>query len=88
MIKAELTKRQEAYLTSICEYIDLWGWPPSLSEIMAIVGVKSYQSVTDMLARLEAKGWIERGHGARQIRVNYYPRGYLFNATITFEGGR
>lgn len=64
-----LTQRQKEVLSMIVEHIGSHGRPPSIPEIAAHFGMKSPNGVAKHLAALEAKGAIERGRGARAIRL-------------------
>ncbi|HPP74718.1 MAG TPA: transcriptional repressor LexA, partial [Armatimonadota bacterium] len=64
-----LTKRQREVLQMIAEYVRREGRPPSIPEIAAHFGMSSPNGVAKHLAALEAKGAIEKGKGARAIRL-------------------
>jgi len=55
-----LTARQEAVLDFISEKIRTAGYPPTVREIGAGMGIGSTNGVTDHLRALERKGYIER----------------------------
>ncbi len=56
----ELTKKQQQILDYMKEQLSLRGYPPSVREIGAAVGLKSTSSVHSQLEKLEAKGFIKR----------------------------
>jgi len=61
-----LTDRQAEILAYVADAIRR-GRPPTLREIGDFVSIKSLNSVYDHLQRLEAKGYIQRGRGARNV---------------------
>lgn len=65
-----LTKRQDEILTYIKEYVVSNGYPPTVREICAAIGVSSPATVHAHLQNLENKGMIKRKK--RKIeRLNY-----------------
>lgn len=77
-----LTARQELALKAITDSIEHNGWPPTLREIGAKMGISSTNGVNDHLRALERKGYICRPNvrkgepgNARAIRVVSNPRG-------------
>jgi repressor LexA len=56
----ELTKKQQAVLNYIMEFSQSHGYPPSVREICAGIGVKSTSTVHGYLQRLEKNGSIKR----------------------------
>lgn len=67
-----LTARQEQVLRIIQESIERRGFPPTLREIGAAMGIRSTNGVNDHLCALERKGFIERpvdGAPSRAIKV-------------------
>lgn len=58
MIK--LSKRQEMILTYIKDEVSKKGYPPSVREIAAAVGLASSSTVHGHLSRIESKGYIRR----------------------------
>ncbi|GID26648.1 transcriptional repressor LexA [Paractinoplanes brasiliensis] len=65
-----LSKRQRQILSMIREWIDQHGYPPTIREIGAAVGLESPSSVTHQLKVLEDRGFIRRGaRGSRAIDV-------------------
>ncbi|GAB2598604.1 LexA repressor [Paractinoplanes abujensis] len=65
-----LTKRQRQIFSMIREWIDQHGYPPTIREIGAAVGLDSPSSVTHQLKALEDRGLIRRGaRGSRAIDV-------------------
>ena len=65
----QLTTRQREVFDMISRYMHREGRPPSIPEIALHFGMSSPNGVAKHLATLEAKGVIERGHGARAIRL-------------------
>ena len=64
-----LTKRQRDILEMIIQYVRREGRPPSIPEIALYFGISSPNGVAKHLDALETKGVIERGRGARAIRI-------------------
>jgi repressor LexA len=65
-----LSKRQRQVLSMIREWIDQHGYPPTIREIGAAVGLDSPSSVAHQLKVLEDRGFIRRGaRGSRAIDV-------------------
>ncbi len=58
-----LTHRQRQILAAISDSISANGYPPTLREIGATVGLSSASSVNHQLAILSAKGYIRRVAG-------------------------
>lgn len=56
----KISKRQEDIMSFIKEEVKLKGYPPSVREIGAAVGLASSSTVHGHLARLESKGYIRR----------------------------
>lgn len=56
----QLTKRQQMVLDFIQESIDERGYPPTLREIGAYMGIRSTNGVNDHLRALERKGYLKR----------------------------
>ncbi len=56
----KISKRQEDIMTFIKEEVKQKGYPPSVREIGAAVGLASSSTVHGHLARLESKGYIRR----------------------------
>lgn len=56
----KLSKRQQMILEFIKEEVERKGYPPSVREIAAAVGLASSSTVHGHLERLEAKGYIRR----------------------------
>jgi repressor LexA len=56
----ELTRRQQQILDFIRSYLNRHGYPPSVREIGADVGLSSSSTVHSHLAALETKGFIRR----------------------------
>lgn len=56
----ELTKRQQRVLEVIRDWLDRFGYPPSVREIGEAVGLTSTSSVAHQLRALERKGYLRR----------------------------
>jgi SOS-response transcriptional repressor LexA len=54
------TARQRQLAAFILEFGESKGYPPTLREMGAHLGIRSTNAVTDLLNRLECRGWIER----------------------------
>jgi repressor LexA len=59
--RPSLTERQEQILNVIRDFIADQGYPPSIRELGAIVGIRSTNGVSDHLKALERKGYLTRG---------------------------
>jgi repressor LexA len=64
-----MSARQRQMLAYIREYIQAHGWPPTVREIGAALGIKSTSTVAHHLRALARLGYVELGPGARTIRV-------------------
>lgn len=64
-----LTKRQEAILQFLMEYVQKEGFPPSIREIGKRFDIGSLRGVTVHLDALERKGFISRANTPRSIRI-------------------
>lgn len=64
-----LTKRQEAILQFIQDYVQQEGYPPSIREIGKDFNIGSLRGVTVHLDALERKGYINRSNTPRSIKV-------------------
>lgn len=70
-----LTKQQQRIFDFICAYSVQWGYPPSVREIAAAVGLKSPSTVHFHLKALEEAGIISRDSGKpRAITSEAAPR--------------
>ena len=58
--RPQLTARQAQVLEVIEKAIRAQGYPPTIREIGAQLGIRSPQGVSDHLAALERKGYLER----------------------------
>lgn len=56
----QLSGRQAALLEAIFDLREHLGYGPSLREIGSVVGMKSTNGVSEMLSRVERKGYITR----------------------------
>lgn len=68
-MESELTQRQIQVMEAIRTAIKENNRPPSIPELMQELGVASPNGIAKHLHALEAKGCIERGRGARDIRL-------------------
>ena len=64
-----LTKRQQAILQYIADYLEEEGFPPSIREIGASFKIGSLRGVTVHLDALERKGYITRANTPRSIKI-------------------
>lgn len=65
----KLTKKQTLILDFIIDFIDEKGFSPSYREIMAGVGLSSVSAVAEHIDNLIVKGVLEKGEGARSLKV-------------------
>ena len=73
---AKLTERQLELLNIVYQSIKTSGFPPSMAEMRADIGVASNQSIINFLKILEENGCIRREEGqARSLKI--LPKGYL-----------
>lgn len=70
---AKLTDRQSKVLEVIRNYCAENGYPPSIRELMPVLGVSSLRGVTIHLDALERKGWIRRESTSRSIQILEQP---------------
>lgn len=85
----QLTKTQEKVLQNIIHFIDKNGFPPTIREIMALMGYASVNNVQRILNVLEQRGYIKRNlrGGARCIEiVNKSQAKKLFEKKIPILG--
>jgi SOS-response transcriptional repressor LexA len=72
------TKKQAKLLANIWRFKNQHQIYPSFSEIKDMMGVTSFQSVVDMLSRLENDGWISKKAGkARSVFLTRESESYL-----------
>ena len=65
-----LTSRQSEVLASIRDYIEQYGFPPTIAELTTLLGIRSPNAVRDHLRTLARKGVIELTPAAsRGIRL-------------------
>lgn len=70
MIKTtKLTQKQEDFFNILLDYIRREKIPPTNREILKMMGLKSPRSIVQYLDALEEGGYIQRGKGARNIRI-------------------
>ena len=84
-----LTQRQQMVLDYIRQSITDRGYPPTLREIGAQMGIRSTNGVNDHLRALERKGYLTRedmkSRALRPVRLDSEP---LFAGTANAGGGR
>lgn len=64
-----LTETQGRVLSVIQSWAREHGWPPTLREICAEIGVSSPETARQHVDALVRKGYVERGRGARALRA-------------------
>lgn len=70
----DLTPRQQQVLDFVGASLDRNGYPPTLREIAAHLGIRGTLGVSKHLAALERKGRLQRGAGgARALRISDRP---------------
>ena len=80
----QLTNRQYNVLEFLMQYIEKWGYPPTMREIGIHFGVGSTNGVNDHLRALERKGYITKEPGlSRSLVIQKYPNGKKYQ--IKFE---
>lgn len=67
-----LTVRQHQIFLFILTHLECHGWPPTIREIAAAVGIRSPHGVVGHLDALQRNGLIQKGPGARSIRLLGY----------------
>jgi repressor LexA len=65
----KLTQRQEEFFNILTDYIRREKIPPTNREILKMMGLKSPRSIAQYLDVLEEGGYIQRGKGARNIKI-------------------
>lgn len=66
----KLSQKQQAVLDFIHEYMERYGFSPTLDEIRKAIGVSSIQTVVQYLTSIERKGFIRRDRNMkRNIRL-------------------
>ena len=66
----ELTDKQERLLNAIKDYINEWGYSPTIRELCKITRKKSPGTIAPMLKRLKRDGYIDYTENCnRTIRV-------------------
>ena len=65
----KLTQKQEEFFNVLADYIRREKIPPTNREILKMMGLKSPRSVAQYLDVLEEGGYIQRGKGARNIKI-------------------
>lgn len=81
MAQRRLTSKQAEFLRLLLDLLRETGRPPTIRQLQARGRFNSPRSVTQFLEALEDAGYIERGDGARNIRVlKSAPAGVLDHA--------
>jgi len=65
----KLTQKQEEFFNILTDFIRREKIPPTNREILKTMGLKSPRSVVQYLDILEEGGYIQRGKGARNIKI-------------------
>lgn len=65
----KLTQKQENFFNILADYIRREKIPPTNREILKMMGLKSPRSIAQYLNVLEEGGYIQRGKGARNIKI-------------------
>ncbi len=66
----DLTERQSMIYDFLCDYLNKKGYPPTVREVGANVGLSSPSSVLSQFQKLEEKGYIRRAPGCpRAIEI-------------------
>ena len=65
----KLTQKQEEFFNILRDYIRREKIPPTNREILKMMGLKSPRSVAQYFNVLEEGGYIQRGKGARNIKI-------------------
>ncbi len=71
----EPTKRQAQVLDIITASVEERGFPPSLREIGAQLGIEGTRAIEKHVAALEKKGLLKKEHGARALTLPARPMG-------------
>lgn len=66
---SKLTQRQTSVIDAIRQWIHEHGYPPTIRELGARLGIKSLRGVTTHLDALAKKGHLTRSRSARAIRL-------------------
>lgn len=69
MATKKLTKRQQTVLETIRAWIKQRGYPPTIRELGALLGIKSLRGVTTHLDAIQKKGMLKRESRARSISL-------------------
>jgi len=65
----KLTKKQEKFFNVLAGYMQREKRPPTHEEILKMMDLRSPRSVAQYLDALEEAGYIQRGQGARNIKI-------------------
>ena len=66
MMPVILYPRQRQILSFINQYIQRWGYAPTLQEIAKALGIVSSATICEQLASMEEKGILRRTHGKKR----------------------
>lgn len=86
-MKQDLTQRQQEVLNIVEQYIADNGYPPSLRDIAARLGVNGTLGVMKHLNVLEKKGFIRRESGSRAIVLAHSTSAILLPIVGTVRAG-
>jgi repressor LexA len=78
-----LTPKQLHFLEQLIGYQAREGVPPTVREMQDLAGFRSPRSVAQFLEALERAGYVQRSHGARNVRVLKRPPSTLPDRTDT-----
>lgn len=83
-----LTDRQRQVLESIHDAVERRGYPPSLRELAAELGVVGTRAIEKHIAALERKGYLKKGEGARALNLPGRPQGRSIPIVGAVAAGR
>ena len=63
---SNLSDREQKILDYMKEYVTKWGYPPTVRDIAAALGIRSTSTVHKSIASLEEKGFIKKQAGKRR----------------------
>ncbi|MBQ1476059.1 MAG: repressor LexA, partial [Firmicutes bacterium] len=63
---SNLSDREQKILDYMKEYVTKWGYPPTVRDIAAALGIRSTSTVHKAIASLEEKGFIKKQAGKRR----------------------
>ena len=80
-----LTKRQDEILKYIKEYIVAHGYPPTIREIGAALGISSPATIHAHLKNLEKKGFIRKNDSKNRALELLVKNEFAINDELTVE---